>query len=181
MNLSEFDSGVRGSIQGLQFGQDARVDELNERIQSRHFPDQPLQPNFDPRSTPTKYARFPLIERRAAPSVPIQTGVPFDPTRNFSAAINRGPVGAYLANIDTDTVLRGYTNALQRGADQNVYVPHSSSELYQTPIAVGRQETQTHPLLSEFPQSYHTRVPEVVSKLGRDVFSNHTRVQLRDM
>ena len=180
MDIHQFSNGVYGAQQGLILGQDERVDELNERLQSRHFSDQPLQPNFDPRSTPTKYARFPMIERRAVPTVPIESGTPFDIRTNFSPATDRGPVGAFLANIDTDTVLRGYYNALQKGADQSVYVPKSSSDLYHLPTVVGRQETQTHPALFER-QTYSTTGSEYAAQLGNQPFSNYTRQQLRGL
>jgi hypothetical protein len=181
MNINEFSEGVRGAQQGLMLGQDPRVDELNERLQSRHFPDRPLQPNFDPRSTPTKYARFPMIERRALVSESIQPGTPFDIHTNFNPATNRGPVGAYLANIDTDTVLRGYYNSLQHGADQSVYIPHSSSNMYLGIQAVGRQEIQTHTDLFSRNRDFQTTVSDVATKTGHQPFSNYTRIQLRDI
>jgi len=180
MNISDFSAGVHGAHQGLILGQDARVDELNERLQERHFPDRALQPNFDPRATPTKYARFPMIERRAPVSEPIESGTPFDIRTNFSPATDRGPVGAFLANVDTDTVLRGYYNALQKGADQSVYVPKSTSDLYHLPTVVGRQETQTHPGLFER-QVYSTTGSEYAAQLGNQPFSNYTRQQLRGL
>ncbi len=181
MNISEFSTGVQGSHQGLMLGQDDRVDELNVRLQSRHFSDQPLQPNFDPRPTPTKYARFPLIERRAPVSEPIQRGVPFSVQTNFSPATSKGPVGAYLANIDTETVLQNRHVSIQKGADQGVYVPHSSSDMYGTQVAVGRQESQPHAGLFVGGQSYSTTMPPIVSQLGRNTFSNFTRFQLRGL
>jgi hypothetical protein len=178
MNINDFSAGIRGSHQGLIVGQDERVDELNERLQGRHFPDRALQPNFAPRSTSTKYARFPIIERRSVPVIPIQSGAPFDIKTNFNPATNRGPVGAYLANIDTETVLRGHYTALQHGNDQGVYVPSSTSNMYTGMQAVGRQETQTHPGLFSR-HEFSTTVSPVVSQIGQDLFSNNTRVQLR--
>lgn len=181
MNINDFSAGVYGAQSGLILGQDDRVDELNERLQTRHFSDQPLQPNFDPRPTPTKYARFPMIERRAPVSEPIQSGVPFNIGTNFNPATRRGPVGAYLANIDTDTVLRGYYNALQNGAEQSVYVPKSTSDLYHLPEVVGRQETQTHPGLFARGEVYTTSGSDIASQLGHQQFSNYTRFQLRGL
>jgi len=181
MNINDFSAGVQGAQHGLILGQDERVDELNDRLQSRHFSDQPLQPNFDPRPTPTKYARFPIIERRAPVSEPIQSGVPFNIRTNFSPATRKGPVGAYLANIDTDTVLRGYYNALQKGAEQSVYVPNSTSDLYRLPEVVGRQEVQTHPALFSRGEPFFTSGSEIAGQLGTQTFSNYTRFQLREL
>jgi len=179
MNINEFSNGIQGAQQGVLLGQFDRVDELNTRMQERHFSDQPLQPNFDPRSTPAKYARFPLIERRATATATIQSGTPYDIKTNFSPATRSGPVGAYLANIDTETVLQNRHVSLQKGADQGVYVPNSTSDLYKV-AAYGRQEMQTHPSLFDRP-SFTTTISPIVGQIGQDWVSNHTRTQLRGL
>ena len=51
-------SKLYGVPDGLLIGQQSRVDEINERIGSRQFSDQPLAPNFDPRPVMTKYMIF---------------------------------------------------------------------------------------------------------------------------
>ena len=175
---THFNTPLYGVHNGLIAGQFDRVDELNGRIASRYFPERELQPNFDPRPVPTKYALFPVIERRAPVSEPIRETPKHSVSGNFNPANRRGPVQTYLANIDTETVLRNQTTALQSGAEQSYYVPSSNSDLYHT-SAVGRVETQTHPGLFERPTYNTTPYTLDQHRVGTDQFHNNTRVQLR--
>jgi hypothetical protein len=99
---------------------------------------------------------------------------------NFSPATRNGPTDAYLANIDVETVLQNRHVALQHGADQGVYVPSSKSDMYGF-SAAGRQEDMGERSLIFDKQSFATKVPEVANKIGRDVFQNNTRTQLRGL
>lgn len=180
MNIHETDSPLFGVHQGLIAGQFDRVDELNTRLADRHFPTRELQPNFAPRPVPTKYSLFPVIERRTPANVPITEIPKHVLSNNFSPATRVGPVSTYLANIDTETILRNQTTALQHGAHQSVYVPSSSSSLYRNE-AVGRNETQTHPMLFERPQYQTTPSATEQYGVGNDRLYNHTRTQLRNL
>jgi hypothetical protein len=180
MNVQEADSPLFGVHRGLFAGQFDRVDELNTRISSRHFPTRDLQPNFSPRPVPTKCSLFPIIERRAPVSVPIYETPKHSVSDNFNPATRLGPVSTYLANIDVETILRNQTTALQHGAEQSVYVPSSTSSLYKTE-AVGRAEEQTHPMLFA-PREYYT-TPSALGHygVGNARLYNHTRTQLRNV
>ena len=74
-----------GVPQGVYYGQNERVDELNDRLQSRQFPDRPLAPNFSSRPIMTKYSRFPVMDRRAPAETPIQSVEPHSTQSNFSS------------------------------------------------------------------------------------------------
>lgn len=179
MDLRETDT-ILGATKGLWEGQHARVDELNTRLADRHFPDQPLQPNFEARPVSTKYAHFPVIDRRATPIVPIQRAPRYDTHTTFSPATRNGPVATYLANVDVETVLQNRHVALQNGADQGVYVPSSKSDLYGF-SAVGRQEPLDERELLFQKHRLATKVSDVSMKIGQDRFNNNTRVQLRGL
>lgn len=180
MNIQDTETPLHGVHRGLYAGQFDRVDELNSRVTERHFPDRGLQPNFDPRPVPTKYSLFPVIERRAPASVPIAEMPKHNLSNNFSPSTRLGPVSTYLANIDTETILRNQTTALQHGAEQGVYVPSSQSSLYNV-SAVGRSEMQTHPGL--FEQRQYETMPTALDQYGVGVnyLYNHTRTQLRNI
>jgi hypothetical protein len=181
MNIAQSFQPIYGVQQGLTSGQFARTEELNARVASRQFSDRPLAPNFDPRPVPTKYALFPMMDRRTSPTEPIVRMPAHSVADNFSPATQNGPVGTYLANVNTETILRNQTVALQKGAEQGVYVPSSKSDLYRT-MVYGRTETQTHPDLFSRAQ-YTTQTSEVIdhSRIGHDRFFNHTRTQLRNI
>jgi len=167
---------------GVIYRQNERLDELNQRLGQRQIADHPLQPNYDPRPVPTKYSHFPIIDRRkAAPSTPLNNYLEYSPKNNFAPIVSRNaPVDTYFQNIDSESNLRNQFFALQKGADQAVYVPESSSDLYKF-SAVGRQETQTHTdlfLKQEFSKQPNANMNPVI---GGDRFFNHTRQQLRNL
>ena len=177
MDLHE-NTNITGAINGLWEGQHARLDELDARLVERQFPDRPLQPNFNTRPVPTKYAHFPILDRRVKPTVAIQQQDVYNPATNFSPATRNGPVNTYLANIDLETVLQNRHVSLQHGADQGVYVPSSKSDLYGF-SAVGRQEDMGDRSMIFEKQSLNTKVSDVARRIGQDRFHNNTRTQLR--
>ena len=164
----------------LYYGQNERVDELNTRIKDRQFPDSPLEPNFSPRPVPTKYSHFPIINRRKQMNEPMIPYLDYNSNINFNPGTHRAPPSGFLNNVDTETILRNQTFALQ-SADQNVYIPSSNSDLYKVTV-VSRPSDQTHPLLFDRPQFNWQTHPNVAnSNIGRDQFFNHTRTQLRNI
>jgi hypothetical protein len=179
MDLND-NPNVTGAIQGLWQGQHARLDELDSRLAERQFPDRPLQPNFDFRPVPTKYAHFPLIDRRARPQVSIVNQGVYNTATNFSPATSNGPVNTYLANIDLETVLQNRHVSLQHGADQGVYVPSSKSDLYGF-AAVGRQEDMGERAMIFDKHSLATKGSDIARQVGQDTFHNNTRTQLRGL
>jgi hypothetical protein len=174
-------SSIYGIPNGIYYGQFERTDELNQRMNERFFPDQPLQANFDPRPVPTKYALFPIIDRRTAPNEKIAVQSNFNIENNFNPGSARAPPQGFLSNIDIETQLRNQYFALQHGAEQGVYVPSSNSDLYKT-IVTARPSVQPHPDLFAKPQLVgrtHTNVEN--TNIGTDFLYNHTRTQLRNM
>lgn len=178
MNINETGK-IYGVPEYLYYGQNERVDELNDRMKERQFPDSPLEPMFAPRSVQTKYSHFPIINRRKPMNEPAIPYLDYN-TVNFNPGTQRAPPSGILKNIDTETVLRNQTMALQK-ADQSVYVPSSTSDLYNVTI-VSKPGQQTHPLLFEKP-TFVNQLHENVSSanIGRDQLFNHTRTQLRNM
>jgi hypothetical protein len=172
-----------GVHEGVYYGQNERVDQLNDRINTRQFPDSPLEPNFAPRSVPTKYALFPMINRRKPMQEPVIPYIDYNLSVNFNPGSHRAPPSGFFNNVDTETILRNQTVALQKGADQGVYVPSSQSDLYNVRVPQGSiQEPQPHPSLFskfQFDQTPHANING--SNIGTDRFFNHTRTQLRGL
>lgn len=181
MDIQFVERPIEGLHRDLYIGQQDRIDELNTRITSRHFPDQTLRPNFDPRPVPTKYSLFPIIERRTQHSVPIQPVPVHKVSTNFNPATRTYPFSSYLENFNVELELRNQTTTLSKN-DINVYVPSSSSELYQVrlPQSVGTG-THNHPGLFEKHQ-YASPLPDITTgKIGQSQMFNHTRTQLRNI
>jgi len=179
MDLTD-NPNVTGAVNGLWQGQNARLDELDERLAERQFSDRPLQPNFDFRPVATKYSYLPIIDRRARPQVPIVKHEMYNTATNFSPATSNGPVASYLANIDLETILQNRHVSLQHGADQGVYVPSSKSNLYGF-SAVGRQEDLGERAMIFDKYSLATKGSDVAKQVGNDRFHNNTRTQLRGL
>jgi hypothetical protein len=175
MNLQE--SGKIRIHEGIYYGQFDRVDQLNNRIGSRHFPDAPLQPNFDPRPLSTKYTFNPSYTK---PTVPIQRKLDYVVEMNFNPGTDRAPPHGFMNNIDKESILRNQVFALQHGADQGVYVPSSNSDLYKTTIISTPGEPQPFPSLFSKPVFDMTINPTEGTKIGKNLLFNHTRTQLRE-
>jgi hypothetical protein len=173
---------ILGLPEYLYYGQNERVDELNDRIQTRHFPDSPLQPNFDPRPVPTKYAHFPIINRRTPLKEPVIPYLDYNSSVNFNPGTQNAPPSGYFNNIDLENRLRNQHFALQHGAEQNVYVPSSTSDMYRVVLPSGsQQDPQPFPNLFDRPQFDSSPNPNVAStNIGKDMLYNHTRTQLRN-
>jgi hypothetical protein len=181
MDLQLNDNKILGVPVGVYYGQNERVDELNDRMSTRHFPDSPLQPNFDPRSIPTKYSKFPIVNRRKSFQEPVVPYLDYNQKINFNPGTHRAPPSGFLNNIDTETILRNQVFALQKGGEQGVYIPSSKSDLYNVSVPGGSiTEPQPYPNLfyrGQFDQTLHPNVQG--TNIGKDRFFNHTRTQLR--
>lgn len=171
---------MEGVHVGVSYGQHDRVDELNDRIQSRQFSDKPLAPNFSSRPVVTKYSRFQIADRRAPSEEQIRPVETHNQYTNFSPATLRGPPSTMLQNIDLESSLRNQNVAYQRKATQSVYVPNSTSELYNVRVP-STPGPNPHPSL--FHHSAIQSVPRETSvrnlNIGKDLFNNNTRTQLR--
>jgi len=172
--------GVIPTPAGILYGQNARVDELNDRILSRIHCDKPLQANFDVRPVPTKYARFPVIDRVTLPKVGIVDRGDFRVADTFAPTQSRGPVDGFLSQVNTESNLRNQFFAIQ-SAPQAAYIPNSNSDLYRVSMAPpSRMETQPHPgLFDTYKMNLLAPVRNSDPKIGHKTFFNDTRVQLR--
>lgn len=172
-----------GVVNGLFYGQNDRVDELNTRILSRNRPDHALPPNFDPRPVQTKYVKFPTLDNYRKPIVQIESNYDYGLETNFTPPLmSVGPVSGFLNRVNTESTLRNQYFALQKGADQGIYVPDKNSDLYRVRIPYIEGE-QTHPLLFENMPLDQTVHPNVASEpnVGADMFNNNTRTQLKEL
>ena len=175
---------IEGVHREVVVGQFERLDEINNRINSRRFSDYPLEPNFSPRPVSTKYSLMPVMAKNSnpEPTVPIQPQLEHIIQMNFNPATRNGPFKTYARNVDTETVLRNQTMALQKSS-QSVYVPSSTSDLYNVSV-VSRPVFQPYSHLFDTPsftQGVHPNLLNSGSKIGKDQFFNSTRTQLRQV
>ena len=178
MDLSEYNKKMVGVHEGVQYGQNERVDELNSRISNRFYPDAPLAPNFNTRPVPTKYAVFPALNARMPANVAIDSNYDYALESNFTPPVGfKAPPSGFLNNVDTESTLRNQFFGLQK-SDQSVYIPSTNSDLYKVTV-VSTPSEQTHPLLFERPVFSNSNAV-CDSAIGNDMFHNYTRTQLRN-
>jgi hypothetical protein len=183
MNIADTDK-LYGVTEGVYYGQFDRTGELNDRIGSRHFPDMHLQPNIDFRPVPTKYAYFPIIDRKTPSTIPVKHYLDHYVELNFNPGNSRAPVHGYMNNVDKEMQLRNQFFALQRGGDKGTYIPSSMSDLYNSTVYVNKGQYEntggTHSLLFARHDLNGPLHPNVANNnIGKDRFFNHTRTQLR--
>jgi len=173
-----------GVQHGVSVGQNERVDELNDRILERSFPNMPLQPNFDPRPVSTKYSIFPIIDMRSPPTVRKLPYLDYYTEIGFNPGNSRGPVSGFINNVDTETTLRNQNTKLHKGDLGTKYIPSLKSDLYNVRIEGGNNDEiiKTHPYLFETPILDQSKNPNLIihKNIGNDIFYNHTRTQLRN-
>lgn len=181
-NIADTWQPMKGVVspESILIGQNARVDELNTRILDRFQSDAPLQSNIDFRPVPTKYATFPIIDRRKPVFEHIDTPLmEYTPEAFFAPIGTNGPSDFFRQSVDTESRLRNQFFAMQRGSDYGVYVPNSNSEMYGVRMPTcSRVEPQPHTNLFE-PMMLYTVSRNENPLVGRDRFNNHTRFQLR--
>ena len=114
-----------GVPKGIMYGQQERVDELNERINKRQFSDRPLAPNFAPRPITTKYTHFPIMDRRG-----LEETAYFRKRSAFCriefqsryASCSSRWVSAKC--MDTESILRNQHVAIQKGGESICVCPY---------------------------------------------------------
>jgi hypothetical protein len=179
MNLAEYNTPIHGLVPGILYGQNARVDELNDRAIERIKADVPLHQNIDVRAVPTKYARFPVIDRITMPKVGLTQPSDYS-VSSFAPTQSRGPVDGFLSQVNTESELRNQYFAIQ-SAPQAAFIPDSKSDLYNVTLAApSREESQPYPgLFDKYQMNVLAPVRNADSKVGSLRFMNNTRTQLR--
>ena len=164
---------------GVYIGQFERTTELDNRILERNFPSQPLEPNYDPRPISTKYSIMPGLSGRKPNAEEKKEYKDYNIHNTFNPGNDGAPVSGFLNNIDHETYLRNQFFSLQKG-DKQHYVPKSKSELFNDYKFDTKGEEQPHPGLFKKTNYLNNRVEHSgLSGIGRDIFHNNTRTQLR--
>ena len=172
-------SELYGVEQGLKLFNMRRTAELNERISARNVPNVPLQPQFGIRPVSTKYDMMSIIDRRAIPTVDIKRVPTHNVNTNFNPGNAQAPWEGFASNINDESILRNQFFAIQNCA-KAVYVPDSTSDLYEVKVG-GRQEEQVFQDLFTEPDLAPFNPNPSQSKVGYEFFHNGTRNQIKNM
>jgi len=156
------------------------LQEMNDKILNRRFPDTELQPNLDSRPISTKYSLFPIIETMK-PQLNKQYLEHYTEL-NFAPCTSNGPVKKCETHISLENELRGQNTKHYKGDLVNKYIPSLKSDLYSVQLPQVPMVTQPHPLLFQ-KNKYETSSQNAVvnSNVGKEIINNHTRTQRRNM
>ena len=95
----------------------------------------------------------------------------------FSPEIQNHIIPGYGINVDNESKLRNQFFALQKG-DNHLYVPSSTSDLYKNDIPYDK--TINEPGVFNV-EEFNDFNPNKSNIIGRDIFNNNTRVQLKNI
>ena len=153
--------------------------ETNRRIYERNIPSQMLQPYLDVRPVMTKYSYFPIVDPRKKISVPMEQLPTYNVNTVFNPGNSTSPWSGFASNINLESELRNQVYALQK-CSQSVYVPNSSSDLYDYKFKTVKQPNP-HELLFKNESFTHFDPNPDPKIIGSGIFFNNTRVQVKDM
>tara|TARA_X000001036_G_scaffold438644_1_gene487042 strand:+ start:834 stop:1328 length:495 start_codon:yes stop_codon:yes gene_type:complete len=149
-----------------------RDNELNERIKERNMNFVNTNIHLGVRPQSTKYGYKPIVDRPLSQSVPIQQTEVFNVNTHYLPGNRQGPWDGFATNIHEESKLRNMFFANTK-CQQGIYIPSSTSTLYNPPKVVGRQnDNQPYPGLFTNP-----RVQKNTPKLYNEnkVFNNDSR------
>jgi hypothetical protein len=172
----------RNIIQGsdIDFNRDRQFgDEINDRITRRIIPDTVLQPNFGPRPVSTKYSLFPIIDRRTTSTVMKDKHDAYTPSSNFNPG-DSAPVNGFLNNVSIESELRGNSYKLTGGDLGHKFIPSTSGPLYNNTVGNPLDIADSKHQLLFKKDKYVQSVSNLDPSIGKDLFHNNTRVQLRN-
>jgi hypothetical protein len=142
-------------------------DELNHRLERRWLPSTSLKPLYESRPTSTKYSFFQSVDQTKSSKEPLLEYSEY--SSNVFNPGNRAPVEYYMKSVDIESNLRSQFMALQK-ADQAVYIPELSSELY---TAKGGTKDK------EFTEVKDIKSRNPITKLEPFAFGNMTRLYIK--
>lgn len=117
-----------GVSKSLTLCNNGRLDEINQRIESRNIPSQPLKPAFSFRPQLSKYNYMPIVNDNLDAKVGFNKYTNYDTKTVFNPGTS-APWYGFANNINTESSLRNQFFALQ-DCDQASYVPGTNSSLY---------------------------------------------------
>ena len=167
---------MQGVVDGFYLCKNENHNNINDGFYKRNIPDNRLEAQFSFRPVPTKYVRFPALHVRPTNNVSENREF-YEVSENFNPGNDKGPYSGYIKNIDLENNLRNTYFGLQK-CNQSVYVPKSSSDLYNESVKVNNEiknSELSHPLLFKN-QDFNPFNPDKSSN-SIDIFNNHTRAQ----
>lgn len=161
------------------------MDEINDKISTRYFPDAGLKPSIDFRPVSTKYSLFPVIDRKPEIQKNEKMYLDHRVELNFNPGNRKGPFSGYKNNIEVENILRNQKTVLNKDEIGSKYIPSLKSDLYvsrslnnHTNKNINEEDPDNSLLFRNFTFNSSPH-PNVSNRIGNDIFHNNTRVQLK--
>jgi|TARA_Y100000992_G_scaffold292183_3_gene249436 hypothetical protein len=168
------DNKMYGVINGVNYRQQDRTEELNNRLFSRNIPSQSLQPEFSFRPISTKYTLLPMIDQRIKSNVPLKSYPIYNTKQVFNPGNAQAPWSGFSVNVNTESKLRNQFFALQK-CEQADFVPSSNSSLFVPFKPTPRENIQLYPDLFDVPD-FEPFNPNTLN-MGDKILNNSTRIR----
>ena len=156
------------------------TDSINKRIYDRNIPSQILQPYLSVRPVMTKYSLMPIVDPRAPINTPMEQLPVYNTNKVFNPGNTQSPWSGFSSNVNTESVLRNQVFALQK-CSQAVYVPNSTSDLYQYSFKPNNANNKYQPFPGLFHKEHFSEFNPNPENIGDGIFNNFTRQQLKDL
>ena len=163
-----------------------RQQQVYQRTWARNLPTAPLQPYLDARPVLTRYSFLPVVDPRKPIEAAMQTYATYSPHTVFNPGNGTAPWSGYAASVNVESELRNQIYALQ-SCPQAVYVPDSSSDLYQVKWKNANNggwsdaaAQQPFPGLFASPMSGADACAANVPDRGNQLFNNVTRARMQE-
>lgn len=158
-----------------------RVDEINERLNSRKQSDTMLEAVFDPRPTGTRGGMMPVITTKTQSNEQFYGYTDYNVSKNFAPATRTAPFRGFAENINEESELRNQIFALQR-SEKGLYVPQSFGDLYMVNVPEKEltQQEQQHFYPGLFKQEQFSRFDPGSRYDTKKMFNNDTNQALKD-
>ena len=159
---------------------DERVEELNERILARMYPDRTLDTQFQFRSQPTRYVYLPTVDKNQC--IVSEKQPPYSVKQIFNPGTRNGPWSGFVDNVDNESILRNQLVPLQNN-DHLTYIPKDTSDLYTNTIRNNAEvPSLLHSRLFEKPDlsGSQNELSNNNMNLAINLFNNDTRQQLKN-
>ena len=153
---------------------------INNRIYERNIPSTDLQMNFSSRPVQTKYCVMPVLDKKQKGEVKVNNCQIYNSETTFFPGTDKPHFNGYSRSVDTESTLRNIMFPLQR-ADQAVYVPSSTSNLYENPVNFITNPNNLNEKLLFKTEEFDNFNPNISDRIGNNIFNNSTRVQLKDL
>jgi len=164
-------------VDGVYYCNQNRTTELSNRMYERNVPGMALQMNYDPRPVNTKFVQFPILDCRLPSNVPCERRPIYNTRSMFSGSSQSLPFNGFQSKIDVESELQNIIFPLQSSA-QSKFIPSSFSDLYNTSYLTPNMGTTDSLLFKQ--EQFAPHNPNVCN-LGKNVFNNHTRAQIKNL